>query len=125
VLPELDRAASAATRPALARAAGLAREDTEWLDEQADRCFVELAVRGTDGLQLDVTKLGEMPAPILRRVLLLAIRNTAGSREVGLEHVEAVRAVMMGTCGGVDVPGARVELLRGKLVLLQQKAGAK
>jgi hypothetical protein len=125
VLPELDRAASAATRPALARAAALAREDTEWLDEQADRCFVELAVRDADGLQLDVTKLGEMPGPILRRVLLLAIRNTAGSREVGLEHVEAVRMVMMGICGGVDVPGARVELLRGKLVLLQQKAGAK
>ena len=35
VLPELDRAAGGATRPAIARAAALVREDGQWLDELA------------------------------------------------------------------------------------------
>jgi hypothetical protein len=40
---------------------------------------------------------------------------------VGLDHVEAAMAALTGSAGGTDVPGGRVELRRGKLVLLQQK----
>ena len=44
----------------------------------------------------------------------------ADGREIGLEHVEAALGVAAGLSGGADVPGGRVELRRGKLVLLQQ-----
>ena len=125
VLPELDCAANGATRPAIARAAGLVREDAEWLDELAGRRYVELAVETRDGLAIDTAALLAEPPPLRRRILLRALRAAAGGREVGLDHVEAAMAALAGTAGGADIPGARLELRRGKLVLIQQKAAPK
>jgi tRNA(Ile)-lysidine synthase len=121
VLPELDCAAGASTRPAIARAAGLAQEDTEWLDELADRRYDQLAQPSEDGVAIEAALLAAEPAPIRRRVLLKALRLAAGDREVGLDHVEAAGAALAGTAGGADFPGGRVELRRGKLVLIHQK----
>jgi tRNA(Ile)-lysidine synthase len=121
VLAELDRAAGGETRPAIARAAGLIREDGQWLDELSDARFTALFGEAADGWQVDAASLAAEPVPILRRVILRALRKAAGDREVGLEHVEAVTALVGAAEGGVDVPGARVELRRGKLVLIQQK----
>jgi len=121
VLPELDSAANGPTRPAIARAAGLAREDAEWLDELAARRYGELAARTPDGLAIETAALLAEPPPLRRRVLLRALRAAAGGREVGLDHVEAAMAVLTGTAGGAGIPGARVELRRGKLVLVEQK----
>ena len=123
ILPELDRAAGGSTHSAIARAAALIREDGQWLDELGDERFRTLAVETEAGLELDVRRLAETPPPVLRRVLLQAMRAAAGTREVGLEHVEAVTALLSRTHGGVDVPGSRVELRGGKLVLLQQRSG--
>jgi tRNA(Ile)-lysidine synthase len=120
VIPELDRAYGGATRPAIARAAALAREDGQWLDEQAQRSFSQVAVRTNDGVELDVSDLTRTPPPVVRRVLLLALRAMAGNREVSLQHVEAVKGVLEGTDGGVDVPGGRVELRGRKLVLIRK-----
>jgi len=125
VLPELDCAANGATRPAIARAAGLVREDAEWLDELAGRRYVELAAETPDGLAIDTAALLAEPPPLRRRILLRALRAAAGGREVGLDHVEAAMAALGGTAGGADIPGARLELRRGKLVLIQQKAAPK
>jgi tRNA(Ile)-lysidine synthase len=122
VIPELDRAAGALTTPAIARAAALAREDADWLDELA-REQIAPASAGREGSPaLDAAALGRMPRPIVRRVLLETLRQHAGGREIGLEHVESVLALLGGLEGGVDLPGCRVELRRGKLVLLQQGA---
>jgi hypothetical protein len=49
-----------------------------------------------------------------------ALRIAAGRREVGVDHVAAAQEVLDGLSGGADLPGGRVELRRGKLVLLQQ-----
>ena len=125
VLPELDCAANGATRPAIARAAGLVREDAEWLDELAGRRYVELAAETPDGLAIDTAALLAEPPPLRRRILLRALRAAASGREVGLDHVEAAMAALGGTAGGADIPGARLELRRGKLVLIQQKAAPK
>ena len=121
ILPELDRAAGGSTHPAIARAAALIRDDGQWLDELSDERFRTLAVATKAGLELDVRSLAETPSPVLHRVLLQAMRAAAGTREVGLEHVEAVAALLSRTHGGVDVPGSRVELRGGKLVLLQHR----
>ena len=124
VLPELDGAAAGPTRPSIARAAGLIREDGQWLDELAEQKFALLAERTADGLALEAAALALEPPPIRRRVLLQAMR-AAGNREIGLEHVEAAMAVLAGLTGGVDVPGGRVELRRGKVALIQQKPATK
>jgi len=136
VLAELDRAAGGPTRPAIARAAGLIREDAQWLDGLSHERFLAVAVERAGGLELDVHGLTQAPAPLRRRVLLEAMRRTGDGREIGLEHVEAVlallagrhggaptaRSVRGGVQGGVDVPGSRVELRGGKLVFVPQTA---
>jgi tRNA(Ile)-lysidine synthase len=121
VLPELDRAAGGSTRAALARAAILMREDGLWLDELARARFDAMATRTADGVEIDGQRLLAEPLPLRRRVVLQALRQGAGSREVGLDHIEAVLALLAGNGAGIDLPGSRVELRRGKLVLVQQK----
>jgi tRNA(Ile)-lysidine synthase len=125
ILPELDRTAGGATRPAIARAASLIREDGQWLDELGRGRFDALARPTPDGLEIDVNNLAAEPPPLVRRVLLEAMRRTGDGREIGLDHVEAVLAVLVGNRGGIDVPGSRVELRRGKLVLIKQKGASK
>ena len=121
VLPELDRALGGWSGGAIARAAAVIREDGQWLDALAEQRLRTLARPTEAGLEIDVRQLVENPPPVVRRVLLSAMRDAAGDREIGLEHVEAVTALLNGAQGGVDVPGARVELRGEKLVLLQQR----
>ena len=123
VLPELDRAYGAETTPAIARAAALIREDAAYLDEAAERRYTEVSVLLPDGVEIDAAALGGDPVPIRRRVLLKALRAVSGSREIGLDHIEAAQRVLSGASGPVDVPGSRVELRRGKLVLWNRGAG--
>jgi tRNA(Ile)-lysidine synthase len=120
VLPELNLAAGADTSIAIARAAGLAREDSQWLDQLAESRFGGLVREMTHGLDIDAAALNEEPASVQRRILLRGLRMVAEGREIGLEHVEAAQGVAAGLSGGTDVPGARVELRRGKLVLLKR-----
>jgi tRNA(Ile)-lysidine synthase len=119
VLPEMDRAGNASSTPAIARAAAIVREDGQWLDELSDRRFDALVVRSNSGLEIDVSGLMAEPPPVRRRVVLVALRLAAPNREIGFEHVESALEVASGESGGVDVPGARVELRRGKMVLLR------
>jgi tRNA(Ile)-lysidine synthase len=121
VLPELDRAAGGNTRPAIARASALIRDDAQWL-EQLSRERFDVVARGTpDALELDIAGIADAPLPVLRRVLLEAMRRTSGGREVGLEHVESVMALLEAGHGGVDVPGSRALVHGGTRVLVQQK----
>ena len=125
VIPELDRTYGGATSPAIARAAGLIREDTQWLDGLAAARLAHLAVRTPAAIEFDAAALQAEPAPIRRRVVLEALRGVSGGREVGLEHVEAALGVLQGLCTAWDLPGSRVELRRGKLVLMDQGAAPK
>jgi len=120
VLPELNLAASADTSSAIARAAGLAREDSHWLDELAERRFGALVREAPHGLDIDAAVLDEEPPPVQRRILLQGLRRVADGREIGLDHVDAALGVAAGLSGGADFPGGRVELRRGKLVLLRR-----
>ena len=125
VLPQLDRAAGGPTRPAIARAAGLIREDGRWLDEMAEQRYRALAESHPDGIALEALTAAAEPPAIRRRLLMKALRAGSGTHEIGLDHVEAAMAVLAGTCRGADIPGGRVELRRGKLVLVQQKPATK
>jgi tRNA(Ile)-lysidine synthase len=119
VLPELDLAGNASATPAIARAAAIVREDGQWLDELSGRRFDVLVARSNTGLEIDVSGLMAEPPPVRRRVVLAALRLVAPNREIGFEHVESALEVGSGEAAGVDVPGARVELRRGKMVLLR------
>jgi tRNA(Ile)-lysidine synthase len=118
VIPELDRAYGGPSRPAIARAAALVREDAEWLDELAASRYLRVARPLAGGVALDVAALSEEPLPIRRRLARCALRSVAGGREIGRAHVEAVLDAAAGVCGPTDVPGGRMELRDGMLVLL-------
>ena len=118
VLPELDRAYGGPVSPAIARAAAIVREDGQWLEELTERRFEALAVRGPDGIEIEASALTAEPPAIRRRLVLTAMRLAAPNREIGHQHVEMVLDIASRGAGGVDVPGARVELRHGKLVLL-------
>jgi tRNA(Ile)-lysidine synthase len=123
VLPELERAAGGSVTASIARAADLSREDAMWLDDLGLALYEEIAVETAGGLELDAARLAAAPIPIIRRVILKALRVLAGEREVGLEHVMAAGEVLAGSCRGASVPGGRVELRRGNLALSRQDAG--
>jgi tRNA(Ile)-lysidine synthase len=119
VLPELDLAAASSSSPAIARAAAIVREDGQWLDELADRRFDDLAIREATAVEIDVSGLMAEPPAVRRRVVLTALRLAAPNREIGFDHVEMALEVAAGESSGSDLPGARAELRRGKLVLLR------
>jgi tRNA(Ile)-lysidine synthase len=130
VLPELDKSYGASTRPAIARAASLARDDSQWLDELSRNRVEQLAVHdhdesGRKRVQIDAGRLAAEPLPVRRRVLLMVMRSLADGREIGLEHVQTALDVLMREAVGADIPGSRLELRREKLVLVQQGAPAK
>jgi tRNA(Ile)-lysidine synthase len=121
VIPELDAAYGGPTAASIARAAGLAREDGSWLSELADKRYRELASIEDQGVSIPAAALAAEPGPIRRRLLLRALRDVAGVREVALEHVEAAADILNGSSAGADLPAARLELRRGKLVLLRKR----
>jgi tRNA(Ile)-lysidine synthase len=121
VVPELDAAYGGPTSASIARAAGLVREDGSWLDDLAAARYLELARPDADGVTFAAAALAAEPGPIRRRILLTALRDVAGVREVALEHVEAAADILSGSSSGADVPGARLELQRGKLVLQRKR----
>ena len=82
------------------------RDDAEWLDQLADERFRALSVETETGLELDVPGLTASPSPVLRRVLLRALRAASGGREVGLEHVETV-TVLLGWRSGRGGPAGK------------------
>jgi tRNA(Ile)-lysidine synthase len=120
VLPELDRVYGGPVRGAIARSTDLIREDALWLDQVSASVFEEIVTRNADGIELESRRLAAEPPPIVRRVLLMALKAIAVDREVGLDHVLAAAEVLAGACGSMDVPGGRVELRRGNLVLSGQ-----
>ena len=120
ILPEMDLAAAGSCRPAIARAARLIRQDGQWLEEVSEERFRALMVETGSGLEMPIDGLTADPSPVRHRVLLRAMRAAAGTHEVGLDHVEAVAALLDRSRGGVDLPGCRAEVRGASLVLLRR-----
>jgi tRNA(Ile)-lysidine synthase len=124
VLPELEQSYPGAAR-SLARAADVARTDAGCLDAEAAAMYATAVQAAPGGLEIDVPRLTTAPVAIVRRVLLTAMRAVCVNREVGLDHIRAAEELLARSCGGTDVPGARLELRRKKLVLSEQAARSK
>ena len=103
----------------------LARDDSEWLEHEANDRYSELCVPAGPALEFERSALNAQPAAIRRRVLLRALRSQAGGREIGFDHVEIALEVAAGQLAAADLPGIRLELRGGKLVLVQQDAASK
>ena len=118
VVPAIEAALGPAALDAIARAAVLAGEDGRWLDSLAEEAHQRLRRVAPDGLAFDQTALLALPAPLLRRVLLLAMREQARPAQIGTTHVEAAGLVVAGEASAADSPGGRWELSGSTVVLL-------
>lgn len=122
-LPALERALGGGVAAALARSAGLLRDDADaldgWADEAARRAGLGL-VPECVGTELDVEVLADLPAAVRRRVLRRA--SVAAGCPAGVlaaSHVHAVEQLVVSWRGQqrVDLPGGvSVRRRSGKLV---------
>src|SRR5438128_1504462 len=127
VLPQLDQAFGPAARRRIAQAAAFAREDGRLLDELAKARAADLVRAVAGGVELDVKRVRDEPRPLVRRILLNAMRGIfAGKecKEIGSRHVEAAIDVLAGRTAAAEVPGGRWELRGKNLVLIEQSVAA-
>jgi tRNA(Ile)-lysidine synthase len=119
LLPLLDARFSPGIVDVLDRAAAIAREDADYLDDAARVVAARLVLHTPRGVEIDADGLLAEPPAIARRVIRRAQQLAAGSeRFVGFDAGEAVRrfAVSKST-GQLDLPGHRVNRRGGSLVL--------
>jgi tRNA(Ile)-lysidine synthase len=115
VLPLLEEVLGGGVAPALARTAGLLREDLDALDALAADELTALAVDG----ELPARPLGALPDAVRRRVLRGWL-GAAGVGDLSAVHLRAVDALLTRWHGQgrVDLPGgAGVVRASGRLVL--------
>jgi tRNA(Ile)-lysidine synthase len=73
---------------ALARAAAIARDDAQFLEEVTAAASARIVVESEDEVRLDAAQLRRQPLAIRRRVVAHAISRLAGGRFVAFEHAE-------------------------------------
>ncbi|WP_299955924.1 tRNA lysidine(34) synthetase TilS [uncultured Modestobacter sp.] len=116
VLPLLEEVLGGGVAPALARTAGMLREDLDALDALA--ATEAAALVGPDG-GLPAAPLAELPAAVRRRVLRGWLRN-AGVPDLQATHLAAVDALLTRWRGQgrADLPGGHgVVRASGRLVV--------
>ena len=117
VLPTLESALGPGVAGALARTAGMLRDDADALDAWADRVYADA---GSDGLELDVAVLAGLPRAVRTRVLRRAAITAGGPPgTLAAVHVEALDRLITAWHGQqhVDLPGGGRAVRRyGKLL---------
>ena len=115
VLPTLESELGPGVAEALARTAGLLRDDTELLDRLAAEAYRTAAgLGGTD--TLDCAALESQPPALRRRILRLWLL-AHGIGDLTLRHITAVETLVIGWHGqkSIQVPGATVTRNAGRL----------
>ena len=121
LLPLLDARFAPGVVNVLDRAAAIAREDADYLEDSARAVAARFISQTSRGVELDIDALLTEPPAIARRVIRLAQRMAAGPDcFIGFDAGEAVRrfAVSKST-GQLDLPGHRVNRRGGVLVLVE------
>ncbi|MFG6193317.1 tRNA lysidine(34) synthetase TilS [Nonomuraea sp. JJY05] len=122
VLPVLEAELGPGVAEALARTAGMAREDADALDEWAESAYQNCALSDIPGsVTLAVPELEKLPGAVRRRVLRrAAIAAGAPSGALSATHVVAVDRLVTSWRGqkAVDLPGGLTAVRRyGTLIL--------
>jgi tRNA(Ile)-lysidine synthase len=122
VLPVLEAELGPGVAEALARTAGMAREDADALDQWAESAYQNCALSDIPGsVTLAVAELEKLPDAVRRRVLRRgAIAAGAPSGALSATHVVAVDRLVTSWRGqkAVDLPGGLTAVRRyGTLIL--------
>jgi tRNA(Ile)-lysidine synthase len=121
VMPAFEGAFPGAAR-ALARAAGLARADADYLDLLAGEALLAVGRGGEGRLVLDAAALRQMPPALARRVTRLALVRGSQGRFVGVEQAERLLDLLSGARRGpLSFPGLQAALSGFELVLTTRR----
>ncbi|PYT13302.1 MAG: tRNA lysidine(34) synthetase TilS [Acidobacteria bacterium] len=89
LLPLLERQFNPNVVEALAHAADLLRDEDNYLGELAQEKFRDIATRRGESVVLRARAVQELPVPLRRRILRLALAEARGDlRRIALQHVE-------------------------------------
>lgn len=121
ILPLLENRLGPGIIDALARSAGILREDADALDQIAAEFFLR-----KNPSSLDVSSLEELPKAVRMRVLRAAIYH-AGAPEgsLGADHIAPVEALVTNWHGQGEISlpgGVKVERISGRLSLSPQNS---
>ncbi|MGI8393665.1 tRNA lysidine(34) synthetase TilS [Leucobacter sp. W1038] len=116
VLPLLEEELGPGVAAGLARTADLAREDADALDRLAEQLHDSLTERSETGIALSVKSLAEQPDALRNRIIRRAAGAAFGSH-LSREHTRSVAALVTDWHGQgpINVPGATVERIAGRL----------
>lgn len=116
VLPLVEAQLGPGVAAGLARTAELAREDADALDRLAEQLLDALMERTCTGIALPVAALAEQPDALRNRMIRGAARAEFGSH-LSREHTRSVAALVTDWHGQgpINVPGATVERIAGRL----------
>ena len=106
LLPHLEQF-SPAIAATLARAAGLAREDEEFLDQLAIESAAWIVLQESDGVAVDIAGLTALAPALASRVARKALSAAAPDRFIGFQHIDDLLDLARGGAEGaaVTLPG--------------------
>ncbi len=108
----------------LAAEAELARADEQVLEEMASAWRTQHLNRSDAVARMDSAALAALPQAVAWRVLHGAMREAAGGRLIGFDHVKLAWEVATGNGPAFDAPGHRVERTGPFVVLSSRPAGS-
>ena len=125
LLPQLRREWNANLDSALAHTADWALEEERFWNRRVAVLTERCAEHGSAEIILDVQELQALCVAEQRRVLLALLKDPAlGCSNLGFEHVESLRALVLARSGSglVELPGVRAERSFGHVRLRRQGA---
>lgn len=123
LIPVLSEHFSPAIAGVLARAAAIARDDADWIDEAVNAAARKIVRDAQGRVDVDAARLAAEPPAVARRVARQVLERV-GSRRVGFDHVERLRrlAEADSAAPAADFPGCRAER-RGAALRITRRSG--
>jgi tRNA(Ile)-lysidine synthase len=126
VLPALASAVSPRATEALARAARLAADEDDFLEQAVTQAARSIVLEGEDTSRVDLDGLAALPAALRRRIVWRALERASDGRPVGAVHVDVVLAFARDPREGarLTLPGQWVTAVAGALTFAPRRVAA-
>jgi tRNA(Ile)-lysidine synthase len=118
LIPYLESQFSPAVTDVLAREAALARQDEDFLHDEAIKLAARIVLSDV-AVRIDAKGLSSAPRALSSRVTQTALQRLAGSKPITFDHVERVLALADGAGEGsaISLPGQYAVRAGGTIVL--------
>jgi tRNA(Ile)-lysidine synthase len=127
LIPYLRSHFSPAVTDVLAREAGLARQDEEFLAAEAIKLASLIVLRDVTRVSLDVAGLKAAPRAVSSRVAQAALEQLAGGKPIHFDHIDRLLALAAsdGASGAISLPGQCAVRTGSEITLTPSSAGSR